>query len=101
MKIANLKHKISTRKIFYQWHHNVFPKSTLQNLVQNATLNDLESFKKLKILNRMVEITYDKNLAVFHLYEKGKYLMLLRNKISRKDLHYGFSKWRENYSKKT
>jgi hypothetical protein len=42
----------------------------------------------------MVETTYDKNMAIFHIYEKGKYLSVISNKVSRKDLHYGFSKWR-------
>ena len=49
----------------------------------------------------MIETTYDKNLAIFHLYEKGKYLTIITNKVSRKDLHYGFNKWRENYHSKT
>ena len=49
----------------------------------------------------MIEKTYDKNMAIFHVYEKVKYLSIIANKASRKDLHYGFNKWRENYFKKT
>lgn len=45
----------------------------------------------------MIEVTYDKNLGLFHLYEKGKYLTIIGSKVCRKDLHYGFSKWRQNY----
>jgi hypothetical protein len=55
---------------------------------------------KLSILNRMIEKTYDKNMAIFHVYEKGKYLSIIANKASRKDLHYGFNKWRSNYFNK-
>lgn len=37
---------------------------------------------------------YDRNMAMFQLYEKGKYISILTNKIYRKDIHYGFSQWR-------
>lgn len=94
LELGNLKHKISTRRLFYQWHHNVFPKENLRNLVQEATKINIQSLQKLSILNKMVETTYDKNMAIFHIYEKGKYLSVISNKVSRKDLHYGFSKWR-------
>lgn len=101
LEIGNLKHKLSTRKLFYRWHHNVFPKSIYQNLVEEATKINLESLQKLVVLNKMAAITYDRNLALFHVYEKGKYLTLIKNKIARKDLHYGFNKWRENYQSQT
>ena len=40
-------------------------------------------------------------MSLFHIYEKSKFLSVLANKVSRKDLHYGFSKWRQNYDYKT
>jgi hypothetical protein len=48
----------------------------------------------MRVLNKMVEVTYDRNLALFHLYEKGKYMKLIFNQNARKDMHYGFNKWR-------
>ena len=38
---------------------------------------------------------------MFHLYEKMRFLMVTANKVSRKDAHYGFTKWRNNYAHKT
>lgn len=62
---------------------------------------NLESLQKLVVMNRMTAITYERNLALFHVYEKGKYLTLIKNKIARKDMHYGFNKWRESYQRMT
>lgn len=49
----------------------------------------------------MMETINERNLTMFHDYEKGKYVLVLGNKVSRKDLHYGFNRWRENYQYKT
>ena len=55
---------------------------------------DIETKRKISYLNKMTETVNAKNMALFHIYEKAKYMTVLANKISRKDLHYGFSKWR-------
>ena len=33
LELGSLKHKLSTKKLFYRWHHNIFVKDTLANLV--------------------------------------------------------------------
>lgn len=55
----------------------------------------------MHILNKMMEAVNSKNMALFHIYEKSKYIAVLANKVSRKDLHYGFNRWRQNYQHKT
>lgn len=55
MKLASIKHQQSTRKMFYQWHHNVFPKSTHKSIVEGAAKNDVESRLKLVTLNKMAK----------------------------------------------
>ena len=89
------------RKLFNKWHHNIFPKNNLTNLVENALVNDIQSRKKIITLNKMIEKINSDNLSLFHLYEKMRFLMVTANKISRKDAHYGFTKWRNNYKHKT
>jgi len=49
----------------------------------------------------MIEKVNSDNLSLFHLYEKMRFLMATANKVSRKDAHYGFTKWRNNYKHKT
>ena len=101
VELGNFKHKQSMRKIFYRWHHNIFPKNTLKNLVEDSLEIDVKSRRKIITLNKMIEKMNSDNLSLFHLYEKMRFLMVTANKVSRKDMHYGFTKWRNNYSHKT
>lgn len=57
LELGSLKHKLSTRKLFYKWHHNVFPKYILTNLVENALVQNIDSKRKILILNTMAEKT--------------------------------------------
>ena len=43
LELANQKHKHSTKKLFYKWHHNVFPKAPLCNLAEEALRLEVES----------------------------------------------------------
>ena len=69
--------------------------------MENALRVDIEEQKKIAVMNKMTETVNEKNMTIFHFYEKAKFLSVLANKVARKDLHYGFSKWRNNYQHKT
>ena len=53
LDLGTMKHRQSTRKLFYKWHNNIFPKSTLNNLAENAARIDIETQRKIGILNKM------------------------------------------------
>ena len=54
VELGNLKHKQSMRKIFSRWHHNIFPKGTMKNLVENTLQNSILSRRRIITLNQMI-----------------------------------------------
>ena len=52
-------------------------------------------------MNIMAEKSNEQNLYLFHTFEKAKFVSTLANKVGRKDVEYGFAKWREAYHYRT
>ena len=81
--------------MFNRWHSNIFPKSVLRDIAERALIAFEQSRIRIKTLNTMEEQVIEKNTKLLQLFEKIKYMVAVSHKYQRKDMHYGFSVWRE------